>query len=166
MLEIARERVRKFCLTNVESIEIGDAEALRFPSNSFDVVVAQYVVTACPNPETALDEFARVVRPGGEIVITTRISADRGMRAVIEKVLMPVTMRLGWRTEFPFSRYIEWAAHNATVDLVAHTPLPPLGHFSLIRFVKREAAANRSDRSRAHGAPDEARFADNEKLGK
>jgi phosphatidylethanolamine/phosphatidyl-N-methylethanolamine N-methyltransferase len=140
MLNVARKRVRKLSLANVEAIEVGDAENLRFPSDSFDVVVAQYVVTACPNPEKALDEFARVVRPGGEIVITTRISANRGMRAAIEKVLMPVTTTLGWRTEFPFSRYTAWAEHNATVKLVEHTPLPPLGHFSLIRFVKLGAA--------------------------
>jgi len=42
-----------------------DAEKLEFPDNSFDVVMAQYVVTAVPNPEKALDEFARVLRPGG-----------------------------------------------------------------------------------------------------
>jgi phosphatidylethanolamine/phosphatidyl-N-methylethanolamine N-methyltransferase len=140
MLDVARKRVRRLSLTNVQSIEVGDAENLRFPSDSFDVVVAQYVVTACPDPEKALNEFARVVRPGGEIVITTRISANRGLRAAIEKMLMPVTTTLGWRTEFPFSRYTAWAAHNATVKLVEHTPLPPLGHFSLIRFVKLGAA--------------------------
>ena len=51
MLEVARKRVARLGLANVESIEIGDAQNLRFPDNSFDVVVAQYVVTACPNPE-------------------------------------------------------------------------------------------------------------------
>jgi phosphatidylethanolamine/phosphatidyl-N-methylethanolamine N-methyltransferase len=136
MLDVARKRVKKLGLGNVESIEIGDAEDLKFPDGSFDVVVAQYVVTACPNPEEALSEFARVVRPGGEIVITTRIGADSGMRAGIEKTLMPVTTKLGWRTEFPFSRYTTWASGNATIKLIEHTPLPPLGHFSLIRFAK------------------------------
>ncbi len=140
MLAVARKRVKRLGLENVESIEVGDAEDLQFPDNSFDVVVAQYVVTACPNPEEALSEFARVVRPGGEIVITTRIGADRGMRAGIEKTLMPVTTKLGWRTEFPFSRYTTWAAGNSSVKLIEHTPMPPLGHFSLIRFAKIGAA--------------------------
>lgn len=144
MLKVARKRVVKRSLENVESIEVGDAEDLRFESNSFDVVVAQYVVTACPNPEKALDEFARVVRPGGEIVITTRIGADRGMRAGIEKTLMPVTTKLGWRTEFPFSRYTAWAASNGTVKMVEHRPLPPLGHFWLIRYEKLGAAGSSS----------------------
>ena len=140
MLKVARRRVEKLGLTNIDSIEVGDAEELRFDSNSFDVVVAQYMVTACPNPEKALDELARVVRPGGEIVITTRIGADGGMRAGIEKKLMPVTTKLGWRTEFSFSRYSEWAAVNQTVKIVEHRPLPPLGHFSLIRLEKLGAA--------------------------
>jgi phosphatidylethanolamine/phosphatidyl-N-methylethanolamine N-methyltransferase len=139
MLEVARKRVKKMGLGNVESIEVGDAEKLQFEDNSFDVVVAQYVVTACPNPEKALTEFARVVRPGGEIVITTRIGANTGMRAGIEKVLMPVTTKLGWRTQFPFSRYTAWAEENSSVKLLEHTPLPPLGHFSLIRFTKLQA---------------------------
>ena len=141
MLTVARRRVDRLGLRNVESIEVGDAEDLRFPDDSFDVVVAQYVVTACPNPERALNELARVVRTGGEIVITTRIGADGGMRAGIEKNLMPVTTKLGWRTQFPLSRYTAWAAENSTVKIVEQTPLPPLGHFSLIRFAKIGPAA-------------------------
>jgi phosphatidylethanolamine/phosphatidyl-N-methylethanolamine N-methyltransferase len=140
MLNVARKRVTRLGLKNIESIGVGDAEDLHFASDSFDVVVAQYVVTACPNPEKALDEFARVVRPGGEIVITTRIGADRGLRAGIEKTLMPVTTKLGWRTQFAFSRFTAWADGNSTVKMVEHTPLPPLGHFSLIRFAKLGAA--------------------------
>ena len=64
MLEKARERVRKLKLDNVEAIEVMDAERLAFADESFDVVVAQYVVTAVPNPEAALDEFARVREAG------------------------------------------------------------------------------------------------------
>lgn len=139
MLRVARKRVLKLCLRNVESIEHGDAENLRFEDNSFDIVVAQYVVTACPDPEKALSEFARVLRPGGEIIITTRIGADFGMRAMIEKTLMPVTTKLGWRTQFPFSRFTKWADGISSIKMVEHTRLPPLGHFSLIRFGKNDA---------------------------
>jgi phosphatidylethanolamine/phosphatidyl-N-methylethanolamine N-methyltransferase len=136
MLDKARERVRTLDLGNVEDIRVMDAEALAFPDNSFDVVVAQYVVTAVPNPERALDEFARVVRPGGEIVITTRVGADIGLRGAIEKALMPLTSRLGFRTEFSWARYEAWAASNPRVSLIERRPLPPLGHFSLVRYVK------------------------------
>jgi phosphatidylethanolamine/phosphatidyl-N-methylethanolamine N-methyltransferase len=136
MLDKARERVRESNLDNVEALAVMDAENLRFEDDSFDVVVAQYVVTAVPHPERALDEFLRVVRPGGEIVITTRVSADDGARRTIERALMPVTSRLGFRTEFPWSRYQRWSAENDNVLLIERRALPPLGHFSLVRYCK------------------------------
>lgn len=138
MLEKARRRVARLGLRNVERLAVMDAEHLDFEDASFDVVVAQYVVTAVPNPEAALDEFARVLRPGGEIVITTRIGAEAGLRRAVEHALAPVTSRLGWRTEFAWNRYAVWAA-KAPVELVERRALPPLGHFSLVRLRKRDA---------------------------
>ena len=138
MLAKARERVRRLGLSNVEALSVMDAERLDYPDASFDVVVAQYVVTAVPDPEAALDEFARVLKPGGEIVLTSRIGADKGLRGHIEHALMPLVNRLGWRTEFPFERYEAWAA-EAGVTIVERRALPPLGHFSLIRMSKPAA---------------------------
>jgi phosphatidylethanolamine/phosphatidyl-N-methylethanolamine N-methyltransferase len=134
MLDKAHERVKRLRLDNVEKITVMDAEHLMFPDASFDVVVAQYVVTSVPHPERALDEFVRVVRPGGEIVLTSRIGAEKGFRGTLEKWLMPVTSRLGWRTEFPWARYEKWAKGKQDVVLLERRELPPLGHFSLIRF--------------------------------
>jgi phosphatidylethanolamine/phosphatidyl-N-methylethanolamine N-methyltransferase len=138
ILNKARRRAAR--LPNVDAIEVMDAEQLRFADNSFDVVVAQYVVTAVPDPERALDEFARAVRPGGEIIITTRIGAGQGLRGRIERALMPVTSRLGFRTEFPFERYAAWVRANGQVTLVERRALPPLGHFELLRFRKQDQA--------------------------
>jgi phosphatidylethanolamine/phosphatidyl-N-methylethanolamine N-methyltransferase len=136
MLAKARSRVRQHGLDNVEDIRVDDAENLSFGDNSFDVVVAQYVVSACPHPTKALDEFARVCRPGGEIIITTRVSATHGIRETIEKGLMPITSRLGFRTDFPFTLYTDWVATRPDVSLVESRPIPPFGHFSLVRFAK------------------------------
>ncbi len=147
MLEKARQRVERLGLNNVGTLAVMDAEYLKFPDASFDVVVAQYVVTAIPHPERALNEFVRVVRPGGEIILTTRIGAETGVRGTLEKWLMPVTSRLGWRTEFPWARYEKWAAEARGVRLIEKRALPPLGHFWLIRFGKQaDRTANlRSD---------------------
>ena len=144
MLEKARRRVRRLGLANIETIEVGDAEALHFPDESFDVVVAQYVVTAVASPERALDEFARVCRRGGEIVITTRVGAEEGLRSGIEKALMPLTTRLGFRTDFPFARYVEWARRRGDVEMIERRDLPPLGHFSLVRIAKLPAPVENS----------------------
>ncbi len=141
MLRKARARVADLRLGNVEGLAVMDAEKLEFPDHSFDVVMAQYVVTAVPNPEAALNEFARVLRPGGEIILLSRVSADAGMRRFIEQQLQPVVRRLGWRTEFAWSRYAEWAAQADGMELIERRPVPPLGHFSLIRFRKVESKA-------------------------
>ncbi len=136
MLAKARERVQRQTLSHVEAIKQGDAERLDFADGSFDVVVAQYVVTAIPNPERALNEFVRVVRPGGEIILTTRIGAEGGVRGAIEGVLMPLTSRLGWRTEFAWARYERWLASSPAVKLLEKRALPPLGHFYLVRVAR------------------------------
>jgi phosphatidylethanolamine/phosphatidyl-N-methylethanolamine N-methyltransferase len=141
MLKKARQRVSELRLKNVDGLAVMDAEKLEFPDNSFDVVMAQYVVTAVPNPEAALDEFARVLRPGGELIILTRVSADAGMRRFIEQQLQPVVRRLGFRTaEFAWSRYTSWLAGANSMELAERRLIPPFGHFSLVRFRKSERA--------------------------
>lgn len=139
MLDKARKRVEAQNLSHVEALEVMDAEHLAVPDASFDVVVAQYVVTAIPNPERALDEFVRVVRPGGEIILTTRIGAETGLRGTLERWLMPLTTRLGFRTEFPWSRYERWAEASRSVRLLERRALPPLGHFWLLRYLRLPA---------------------------
>jgi phosphatidylethanolamine/phosphatidyl-N-methylethanolamine N-methyltransferase len=136
MLEKARERVRELGMSHVEALEVMDAERLAFPDCSFDVVVAQYVITAVPNPEAALDEFARVLKPGGEIVITTRVGAEAGLRRTVEHWFAPAARKLGWRTEFSWERYAAWVARTPSVQLVERRAMPPLGHFSLVRIRK------------------------------
>ena len=137
MLNKARKRVAEQKLKNVEGLAVMDAEKLEFEDDSFDVVMAQYVVTAVPNPEVALDEFARVLRPGGELIILTRVSADEGVRRFIEQGLQPVVRHLGFRTaEFSWSRYTTWLAGAKNVELAERRLIPPLGHFSLVRIRK------------------------------
>jgi phosphatidylethanolamine/phosphatidyl-N-methylethanolamine N-methyltransferase len=139
MLHKARERVAELGLAHVEALEVMDAERLEFPDDSFDVVVAQYVVTAVPNPEAALNEFARVLRPGGEIIILSRLGADGGPRKTVEHLIAPAARKLGWRSEFPWQRYVHWAVRTPGVYLIERRSMPPLGHFSMIRFGKRAA---------------------------
>jgi phosphatidylethanolamine/phosphatidyl-N-methylethanolamine N-methyltransferase len=140
MLRKAQDRVTELALNNIEGLWVMDAEHLSFPDDSFDVVVAQYVVTTAPNPEATLDEFARVLKPGGEIVLVSRVGAETGPRRALEHWFQPAARKLGWRTEFSFERYAHWAERTPGVSLVERRAMPPLGHFSLIRFAKDSGA--------------------------
>jgi phosphatidylethanolamine/phosphatidyl-N-methylethanolamine N-methyltransferase len=138
MLRKAQRRVAELCLTNVEQLEVMDAEHLSFPDASFDVVVANHVISTVPNPEAALDECARMLKPGGEMILVSRIGADAGLRHLLELLLQPVVRRLGWRLEFPWGRFARWTERQPDVHLIERRPMPPFGHFSLLRFVKCE----------------------------
>jgi phosphatidylethanolamine/phosphatidyl-N-methylethanolamine N-methyltransferase len=137
MLRKAQARVVEHGLRNVEALAVMDATRLALADQSFDVVVAQYVITAVPDPEATLDEFARVIRPGGEIVLVNHIGAERGPRALFEQGFAPLARRLGWRPEFRFGRLVSWAERHGGVCVIEHRPIPPLGHFSLIRFERK-----------------------------
>jgi phosphatidylethanolamine/phosphatidyl-N-methylethanolamine N-methyltransferase len=145
MLRKARERVAELRLDHVEGLAVMDAQKLEFPDESFDVVVAQYVVTTVPDPEATLDEFARVLKPGGEIVLVSRVGAEAGLRRSLERWFAPAARKLGWRTEFAWERYTAWAARTHGVRLVERRAMPPFGHFSLIRFRKDRAVNERSE---------------------
>ena len=136
MLKKARERVAARGLANVEALAVMDAAQMALPDASFDVVVAQYVITAVPHPEATLDEFARVLRPGGEIVLVNHIGAETGLRRAFEQGFAPVARQLGWRPEFPWARLAAWVDRAPGMSLIERRPMPPLGHFSLIRFGK------------------------------
>jgi phosphatidylethanolamine/phosphatidyl-N-methylethanolamine N-methyltransferase len=134
MLRKAVERVKAHRLDNVELIALMDAEHLPLPDACFDVVVAQFVITAVPHPEATLDEFARVTKPGGEIVLVNHIGAEGGPRRAFEQCFAPVARRLGWRPEFSYKRLTDWAARHGGIDVLERRSMPPLGHFALIRF--------------------------------
>ncbi len=108
MLDIARKRVAELGLRNIDDLVVMDALNLDFPDNSFDLAVAPYVVTTVPDPHRCLDEMARVVRPGGEIIIVNHISRESGPVAWTEKLLGKFATRLGWHAEFPWQIFADW----------------------------------------------------------
>lgn len=136
MLRKALERRRSLNLNNVETLAVMDAKALAFADDSFDAVVAQYVITAVPDPEATLTDFIRVLKPGGELILVNHIGAESGLRKLSENAFAPLARRLGWRPEFPWKRLVDWAGVHGGVELIDRQPMPPLGHFSLIRYRK------------------------------
>jgi phosphatidylethanolamine/phosphatidyl-N-methylethanolamine N-methyltransferase len=134
MLRKAQERVARHKLSHIELLAVMDARRLGFPDAAFDVVVAQYVITAVPDPEAVLDEFVRVIRPGGEIVLVNHLGAEAGLQRDFEHWFAPLARRLGWRPEFEWARLAHWAERHAGVRVIERRALPPFGLFSLIRF--------------------------------
>jgi phosphatidylethanolamine/phosphatidyl-N-methylethanolamine N-methyltransferase len=92
------------------------------------------VLTVVPDPHRTLDEMARVVRPGGEIVLVNHIGAESGLMAALEAWLGRRAAALGWRPEFPWSIVGDWLARRPDVRLLERRKLAPLDLFTLVRL--------------------------------
>src|ERR1700738_930416 len=95
MLRKAQSRVRALGLGNVETLAVMDAKNLAFKDSFFDAVVAQYVITAVPDPEAALDDFIRGPKPGGELILVNHIGAESGPRRIFALAFAPLARRIG-----------------------------------------------------------------------
>ena len=137
MLRKAQDKIREHGLDHVDGLAVMDAASLAFADGLFDVVVGQYLITAVPDPEATLDEFVRVLKPGGEIVLVNHLTAEQGVRRVYERAFAPIARRLGWQPDFGWDRLARWLERRNDMMLIERRPVPPLGHFSLIRFGRR-----------------------------
>lgn len=137
MLRRAVQKVGKHGLSHVGPLAVMDACRLGFPAERFDAVVAQFVITLVPDPEAALDEFARVLRPGGEIVLANHFGAADGPLARAEEAVAPLAGKVGWSSAFKVARVDAWARARGTVDLVSVQPVFPGGFFKVARLKKR-----------------------------
>jgi phosphatidylethanolamine/phosphatidyl-N-methylethanolamine N-methyltransferase len=136
MLDKARERVFEKQLKNISGLHVMDASQLSFADNTFDTVVAMYVMTVVPDPEKVMRELARVCKPGGQVLLVNHFSQDEGMRGWLERRMAPFGDKLGWRPLFETSRVT--VCDNLKV--METQALRPFGLFTMMRFVKTGAA--------------------------
>lgn len=73
MLAIARKRAAELGIA-AELIE-GDAERLPFADNTFDTVVCVLALCTIPDPARAVAEMARVLKPGGRLLLLDHIGS-------------------------------------------------------------------------------------------
>ncbi|WP_319779614.1 class I SAM-dependent methyltransferase [Maridesulfovibrio sp.] len=67
----------------------GDAEKLDFEDNSFDVIVSRNLIWTLPNPDLALKEWYRVLKPGGRIIVSDGFWSNQTWRRFYE---IPINM--------------------------------------------------------------------------
>lgn len=92
MLERAKTRAQALNLD--VDLQLGDVQALDFPDNIFDEVVATCVFCSVPDPVLGLREIARVVKPGGQVLLLEHMRAANPLLGLLMDVLNPVVVRM------------------------------------------------------------------------
>ena len=91
MLKRAEQKLADLGRTNI-TLQQAPAESLPFPDASFDTIVSTLVLCTVRDPQRALDEMRRVLRPGGRVVFIEHIRAD-GFGGRVQDAIHPIW---GW----------------------------------------------------------------------
>lgn len=132
MLQKARKKQAKRSLSPVKELIEMDARDLDFPDNHFDTVAAMHILSVVPEPERVMAEIARVLKPGGEVVITNHFARQSGFLAFIEKLTAPLENVLGWHSDFQMSRVLE----QDCLSVQTQKSFPPLGMMTFLVLKK------------------------------
>ena len=109
MLRKAEERVSTLGMVNAK-LMVMDGSKLAFPDDSFDRVIATYVISAVPDPVKTLLEMRRVCKPSGHLVILNHFKSENPVIGMFERLLAPVCTKIGFNTELKLMPLLERVA--------------------------------------------------------
>jgi len=117
MLNHARKKVAEENITNVEELIKMDAQAMSFPDNSFDKVVAMYVASVVPDPAALVNEIRRVCKPGGTIIFLNHFQNKNPVIRQAEAFIQPLARYLGFHPDFPLSEFLSITDFKVTTAI-------------------------------------------------
>jgi len=139
MLAKAKKRVESSKLQNVH-LEVMDAQDLQFDDNTFDKVVAMYVVPVVSDPKLLIAEMKRVCKPGGDIFIVNHFSHSHPFIRRCEKFISPLSKFIGFRPDLSMEEFIE----NTALKVEKVTPTNLFGYWSIIHTKKEKTDTSSS----------------------
>lgn len=104
---------------------MGDSMALPFDDARFDHIVLHLILAVVPQPGLCLSEAARVLKPGGTILILDKFLRPKKL-ALLRRALNPLTRRIATRMDVVFEDVLR---EVPTMQLVSDVPLLAGGWF-------------------------------------
>ncbi|MBY0097987.1 class I SAM-dependent methyltransferase [Mesobacillus maritimus] len=118
MLNKAKAKFKDSSITFIQM----DALQLNFNDESFDVVVGSLILSVVPNPNKAVEEMIRVVKPNGNIILFDKFAPKDGKVSVLKKSLRPIIAKFGTDIGINFeqliSRYMNLVEINEDIALM------------------------------------------------
>lgn len=129
---LARARRKAKALRLDIRLDVGDARDLPYPDTGFDAVVLHLILAVTPHPERVLAEAARVLRPGGRVLILDKFLRP-GQQAPVRRLLSPLLGVLATRTDVVFEDVL---AQVPGLEVVSDQPALAGGWFRHIMLRK------------------------------
>lgn len=136
MIACASAKVTTLGLSDVVLHEM-DASNMDFADNSFDHVVAMYVLSVAPEPERVIAEMRRVCKPGGRLYIVNHFRHSNPLISGCERAMAPLSKLLGFRPDFALDEFVE----RNDLDVIDTHPVNLFGYWTLLTAAREPAAA-------------------------
>jgi len=92
ILNLARKRAKKF-LFPIEYLPVG-AENIPLANNTIDSVISSWNLCTIPDPDKAMNEVFRVLKPGGKFFFIEHGRSSQNFPAKLQNIINPVWKRL------------------------------------------------------------------------
>ena len=128
MLARAKSRGEKL---DVEFV-LGDSMALPFTDAQFDYVILHLIVAVVPEPQRCLSEAARVLKPGGTIILFDKFLQPH-QRAPLRRLFNRITRRFATRMDVVLEDVLRAAP---ALEVISDVPMLANGWFRVIVLCK------------------------------
>lgn len=139
MISGARIRQARDSLSHVAALEHMDAESMAFSDNSFDKVVAMYVVSVTPHPARLVDEMRRVCVPDGMLYIVNHFGHTNPIIGGVERMLTPLSRVIGFDPAFSLQQFL----NDTGLDVAETVRVNTFGYWKLLCARNNKTAASR-----------------------
>ena len=135
-----RASARASRLNSNAVLRLGDVQRLEFSDESFDSAIATFVFCSVPDPVVGLSELARVVRPGGQVLLLEHVRSTNPVLGAMMDLTNPLVVHA---TGVNINRHTVENVNSSSLELEDVEDLGPGGIYKLIRARRSEENSGR-----------------------